>query len=405
MLPPDIASVRANQLSFAHKAVVWMILLFPLPYALDLNVLGGLSAQGLESPLPRIYTGFLLVFLGAANLKSPRPSGFTVFTLATLMAAYIAFALGFSKSPNPRSVISLVLLLAVSIGNPARYAAALQHRQTQLAFVLSALICGLEALRETISPAFVAANIDFSRVSGGFSHPNAFALFLIALYIAILNFQRAGSTKTLCILIVLFSIGATRSLSALILLVLVSALRLRALSLKSLVAGFIMISVVGALLSGELPFSRAEELRSALVAAFTLDTSGINYGSLQWRLAVWQENVGLMRQAGWSGFGMGSFSEVSGVGNLAHNVYVQLTVESGLFGLISYLFGILITAFAIISGPSPKKGLAVWLVLVVAGGSLNVLNYSAAILFLVYLCVSLSRGSSYPPSNGGLLVG
>lgn len=374
-----------------HHALACLLILFPVPYALDLNFLGGLSARGLESPLPRLYTGTLLIVAIWANFRVPRFSGFFIFGVVMLLAAYSAFALGIGPSPDLRSVISLSLVIALSIGRPANYAAALASRKVKNAFVATSSVCLLDAIRETVSPVFVASNIDFSRVSGGFSHPNAFALFLVALLCAVLSFLKRSKAKYFCGSAIFLSICATKSLSAFTLLAIAFIVRSGVRSWKFPAALLLVILVVVVLLSGFLPFSRAEELRSALIAMLTFDSSGIDYGSLQWRLAVWHENVSLMRSAGLTGYGMGSFADVSGVGNLAHNVYVQLTVESGFIGLTSYILSLVLVGFSICKGRSKAEGIAIWLVLVIAGFSLNVLNYSAAVCLLVYLCIAFSQ--------------
>lgn len=381
---------RRRPASHIHVLLVSLLVLFPLPYIVDVNFLGGRSAQGLENPLARVYSLFVLAVAVSANVKRPRFLGLCFFCFIVVFEAVFAFALGVYSVLNYRSLVSLILIFFLGLGHPLDYRAALEDKRVAFAALAAILICTAQAIRETISPVFVAENIDFNRVSAGFSHPNAFGLFLVAMFALVLFYIPKGLNRVLCFVGLSVAAVATKSLSVLALLgiLFVASAGLRSWRFPATIA--LIVAVLTALMLDIVPFSRAQEVRSAVIGALTLDVTAIDYGSLQWRLAVWQENLTLMRSAGAFGYGFGTFSEVSGVGNLAHNVYVQLTVECGYIGITAYIVAIAFMAVQLMRGHNASRGLALWSILVVSGLSLNVLNYSAAICLVVYLCVALT---------------
>src|SRR5271170_432103 len=69
---------------------------------------------------------------------------------------------------------------------------------------------------------------------------------------------------------------------------------------------------------------------------------GIN--SMEWRLRVWQSSLPLIEERPLQGYGLTSFKPMSeqfsdiGRNNGAHNAYIEVLFETGIIGLISFIF-------------------------------------------------------------------
>jgi putative inorganic carbon (hco3(-)) transporter len=231
----------------------------------------------------------------------------------------------------------------------------------------------------------------FFRAYGTFEQPNPFggfmnmsALLAVGIVIGLLHSRKSGSTglisfgkgryyfpwlafATLCaaasLLAVVFSWsrGAWLGLIAgAIILVMFSSNRLR--------NGLLLLFIIGFIGTGVLLVGASRGYGSALSIAgrlsgfqeeFTLgdvrgvDINDANYAVLE-RLAHWQAAVDMARDNLWTGVGFGNYETAyenyalinwpAALGH-AHNYYLNLLAEVGLFGLIAYLLFWLVVAW------------------------------------------------------------
>jgi len=210
------------------------------------------------------------------------------------------------------------------------------------------------------------------------------------MFAAVAFFENQGRLRSAKLVVLAFCVVATKSVTVTVLLGALWLTSIRRASWKLWTAITVFAVVIAALALGAIPFSRAEEVQQLLAGLLSLDSSRINYGSLYWRILVWHDSLQLMSGAGWTGYGLGSFADATGVGNLAHNVYVQLAVEAGYIGVTLYIVSLFGQARLLKSSAYAGQGLALLGIVVVAGLTLNILNYSAAIYALVVLLTALS---------------
>ena len=61
------------------------------------------------------------------------------------------------------------------------------------------------------------------------------------------------------------------------------------------------------------------------------------------RSTFWAESISIIRRSPWLGMGINTYSQMAkGKGGYPHNCYLQLTAEMGLFGLVSFLWMIIV---------------------------------------------------------------
>jgi len=118
-----------------------------------------------------------------------------------------------------------------------------------------------------------------------------------------------------------------------------------------LLVALLAIGALGLHASGRLPASFAARLTSFVQDIRLEDVRGIpineaNYAALE-RLAHWQSALSMFRDSLWSGIGFGCYEAAYrqfalinwpiALGH-AHNYYLNLAAETGLIGLIAYVF-------------------------------------------------------------------
>ena len=181
----------------------------------------------------------------------------------------------------------------------------------------------------------------FNRVYGTFNHPNPFAFytfFILGITIALILSQKKEvitklDKKWLWILtsplIFLLFITYTRSALA-CLFIFVFALGI--LKYKKILLGGIILFLTAYFLS--------DIFQQRLWELFTLDP----YGSIVWRLRLWQQMLPISLWQPWFGYGIGTFDNLAEYyrgfdwGSLeAHNDYLKIFVENGIIGLLSYI--------------------------------------------------------------------
>jgi O-antigen ligase len=185
----------------------------------------------------------------------------------------------------------------------------------------------------------------FKRIYGTFAHPNSFAFysfFILGLLLSLVLITKEKTKSWLFenpylfpAIISTFFLLATYTRTALacffIFLLFFGIFKYRKLLL------------FGLLLFGGLYFL-SDVFQQRIRDLISLDP----YGSVVWRFRLWQDIIPISLWQPWFGYGLNTFSSLVEfyrgfqLGNLeAHNDYLKIFVENGIFGLVIYLWLIL----------------------------------------------------------------
>lgn len=303
--------------------------------ALDAAKLGGpagLDPAALVSGL-FLLAGILWLAVRSQETEAPpSPLIRPLFVLTVAGAISIAFA------PRPLASAVDVLRLATVL---------------VILMVLNRLLVDRRATRVILAAIFVSALIPlamgayqvatgtgfrviagFYRVLGTFVHPNPFAIYLTLVLIlgaALLPWMRIPLGTILAFLLVACAVFLvltyTRSawigtLAGLLTVGLLQSRGLLVLIAISTLVVALMVPSAGARF-GDL----AQQTRA----------SGAPANSLVWRFEYWNRAVNLSQNPVF-GIGLGSVREVTDVGKEPHNDFVRVYVETGLVGLLAYLW-------------------------------------------------------------------
>lgn len=203
--------------------------------------------------------------------------------------------------------------------------------------IFSAIIPILFSLWQLINKSGLIEG-DQNRLLGTFSHPNMLAFFLI-LPIALATFAALnlgkkkvaayGYTIFAGLLIIILALTYTRGayLALAIIFLVVGLFRFRAFLFISLFCGLIFYLSFS-------PFS------NRVNSIFQFDP----YGSIGWRISLWQDGYTYFQDSPITGHGLGTASLVIGNNrdfrlgaNEPHNDYLKIALENGILGLIAYL--------------------------------------------------------------------
>ena len=199
----------------------------------------------------------------------------------------------------------------------------------------------------------VGGAVTVSRVAGTFKYHLEFAYYLV-LFIALTWWKVETSSKRRRYLLLLgvltLLLAGTKSLTGLVMFaVMIMVIILPKLNPVKLISGFAFVGVSIALF-GNSPYGqkRFEQIFNTPLlnpdidvsrAILLQETSFSN--SFNWRLGHWYHYISLWRDHPLLGFGLGSGSEVSGIGIGTHSVYIQVLVETGLIGIFLFLLFLL----------------------------------------------------------------
>jgi O-antigen ligase len=287
--------------------------------------------------------------------------GATLFSLLNAVAPALAF----------KEIAKWVEFMGVM----AFVANELTHRQkrTAVACLLLAAVAesllGVYQFLTRSGPEFFVILGRFVRAYGTFEQPNPYAGYLglvgpLALALGLplvrpserparsdwLCWLGAGSSIVIAIAIGMsWSRGAWIAAAAAIVGVVVASSRRGALALVCLVAVVALAGALGGL--GLVPDSIAQRLTSFLPIAEVRDVRAVevtdaNYASVE-RLAFWQAALDMWRDHPWLGVGLGNYAAAYSAYSLpkwrmalghAHNYYLNIACETGLVGLLAYLF-------------------------------------------------------------------
>jgi O-antigen ligase len=203
-------------------------------------------------------------------------------------------------------------------------------------------ICFAYAGVVTKHPVFYA----FGRLKGTFTHSNILAFYIVLIigvdfYILKTSLFRLTLAQKcwlwiyMVMLLVLLIITQTRSawISCVALFLIYSLLKEKKLL-------FVLILVIPLLLMVPQVKTRLSELTEG-----TGTRKSEQMNSMTWRLKLWESSLNSIRQRPLFGYGLGSFEKMSRSfakmdkwGSAAHNSYLELMFETGIVGLLSYLW-------------------------------------------------------------------
>lgn len=193
------------------------------------------------------------------------------------------------------------------------------------------------------------------RINSSFAHPNAFASFLL-LFMGLVwwKFSLSHSQKLIwaCLLgVLVFFLISTKALFVLMmLLVSIFVMIVPRISLKKLIGGLLLISLVFCLFaSSEYGKERLESIANTPLVNSEISISrGIllsesDHNSFNWRLSQWHTVLEAWKQYPVLGYGLGLSKQAINSKHLPHNDYIRALVENGLVGFLTFL--ILLFAF------------------------------------------------------------
>lgn len=177
-----------------------------------------------------------------------------------------------------------------------------------------------------------------NRIFGTFAHPNLFAFYLvIPIILALLVFLIGDRRKVINILTIILLI---------LMIILLALTYTRGAWLAFIIAVFFItifkyrILFVGTLLALILSYITITPIQNRVKDLVQLNP----YGSIQWRLTLWQDGLGYIKEKPLFGFGTGTANQVifekrgEEYGSPdPHNDYLKIALENGILGLMSYV--------------------------------------------------------------------
>jgi tetratricopeptide (TPR) repeat protein/O-antigen ligase len=424
------ASVASPSLDLADRLT--LVILFAAPLvagrfeAIPAHAMSGLiclaALLALMRPLPAPLALPRLLILGVSSLAA-----------SATLSVFISVARGPSIVALTNWLGWLLLfLLAARLGRTTT-----GRRAAVLTIGASVAIVGVLALSEYLRMSRELAGGSIWRTFGPFAGPNLLAAFLAMtlplLLAAALAAERRGLAITLGALVVLElavlpltgSRGGLAALAGGLLALTLAALLRREWPDRSALLRLFAILAVGMplfiLLSGPIA-GRLVPSGSPPSAAAALAGSTEQAHSNQFRRLTWISTAHMARENLLLGTGIGTFKYVhpryaiAGFTEMAHQSYLQVTAESGIFGLAGLLMVLLSATFTVPRAPR-ATGAERWLAAGLGGGIAaaaihNLIDYSwylygTAGLFwgIMGLLAALGGPAPPPPWVGGERVG
>lgn len=307
------------------------------------------SVGGYQIGVGGVINAFVILIVLFLVAESPRtlPRKFLLAWSAILVAAMLGVAISPTKGEAIRTYLSMCSCFAVFVG--AFY---LVRSPSDLKFCIrvilwSSVIPVLYGYMELVTGSGHGGG---ARVQGTFAHPNIFAFYLVLVVsLTLYMLKSQGNVVT----------GAARAgLNFYILMLL--GLLLMTQTRSAWVACFAIFAIYGLLFERRfLAYILVIPFLALLVPGVQdrlVDLSAGNeyvqyakLNSFAWRRLIWESGLQWMRPDHYlTGYGLESFRYFSlaffplvnqtGTGSGAHNVYVQLLFELGVFGLVGYLW-------------------------------------------------------------------
>lgn len=312
-------------------------------------LLDALKIGGAESALsPSIAAGLLFLIAATWRLYHIRRAGrwvslswmslaFMTMPIAELLSVPLSVSASTSLISTLRlltgAVMFVILEQELGSGN-------LSHRRLMRWVMASLVLVVPYCLMQEITGFGIEFDTDImaTRVQGPFVHPSVLAKYLVILLLWMVAAWSASVRRTRVILfvgilmtVVILELTLTRVAWLAALLGVLYILGRRNWRLVPGIIALVLAAVVA------IP-SLSERISSLFTG--TAPLPGVPANSLQWRLEYWQQLIPLARMSPFNGLGAGTATIVGGDGLEAHNTWVQLYVETGLFGLAALLLTI-----------------------------------------------------------------
>jgi len=341
--------VKGKKANIGHNKNLFYFLLALVLLRPSLNIIGQQEIQ-LHSSLPSFninaVIGGLVFFIGLVFLiRNIKVIKSTPLFWPILIFIGFCFSSIFYSINNPESTREFIRIATIFLLYFLTYKLIREERDWNLllkfiliSYVFPGIIAfGQFALGMGLPDEFGG----FNRVYGTFAHPNPFAFytfFILGIAIALILSQKKEvitklDKKKLWLLasplvFLLFATYTRSALACLIIFVFVlGVLKYR----RILIGGAILFLVV---------YFLSSVFQQRLWELFTLDP----YGSIVWRLRLWEQMMPISLWQPWFGYGIGTFDSLVEYyrgfqwGSLeAHNDYLKIFVENGIAGLLSYL--------------------------------------------------------------------
>jgi len=346
------------------------LLCFAVPFGSLFQLSLGAIRVGLtEALIGLLFAAWIARLLAfREGVSWPRLSGpLALFVGATLFSLLNATApvLAFKEIAKWVEFIGVMTFVANEL-NPG------QKRVAVVCVLLAGVAQSLLGVYQFLArsgPEFFVVLGRFVRAYGTFEQPNPYAGYLglvapLALALGLPLLRRsersarsdwlywlaAGSLVITATAIGMsWSRGAWIAFAAAVVAVIVANSRRAAMALASLVAVIALMGAAGGL--GVVPDSITHRLTGFLPSAGIRDVRSVevtdaNYASLE-RLAFWQAALDMWRDHPWLGVGLGNYAAAYTAYSLpkwrmalghAHNYYLNIACETGLVGLLAYLF-------------------------------------------------------------------
>ena len=198
--------------------------------------------------------------------------------------------------------------------------------------VLSAIVPLCVGFYQKPTGAGFSSFLMFQRIFGTFFHPNAYGLYLVLVIVLtylLLHLKQRPIQRTGLLLLLL---GCSLSL-------------LWTYSRGAWIAAVVSVGLIALLTRWRSAFAALGIIVILAVALPQIskrfqDVIGVlGQGSFQWRVTLWKKMISLVISHPVLGYGLGSFYFYS-EGWAAHNDYLRLAFETGVFGLVLYLLSV-----------------------------------------------------------------
>ncbi len=314
--------------------------------SLDLTKLRGGLSPSLALGLLVVVVAVLAIANRASQPRASSPLGPVPRAAALLVAAAATSTVGAAdRSASLMEVArlataaSLPVLLGLVIDRPQRL------RRLLAALGASAVVPVVMAAGQALGVGGTSAIGGFERLRGTFLHPNpfaAFCTFLLVLGVALLPAVEGRARRALHIglpalgLCLLGTYARGAWIAAVVGVVAVALQRRSRTTVGTVIAVLVVVAT----------------LAPSTVARFgDLDegprASGDASNSLAWRLAYWEDALGLVADNPLTGVGFGMVSERLDEGVPPHNDYLRVVVELGVIGVLAagvLAFAMVVTA-------------------------------------------------------------
>jgi len=349
-------SIVLAPFTFIYPTIFFLFFLFARPLAdifSDVRFAGSMNVAS-------ILTFMLIVLYPLELLKRKKlrleNRKFVINVNIIFFILLLISSFSFIHSKNiPISLMDFARFFSIlAVFNYAALYASTKERPLFLITVIlfSALLPLCFGLYQYLSGTGGLATPGFNRIYGTFTHPNVFAQYLVLIFFLIIfllttcTMRKSYRFVLFCyVLITLFALYNTFTRGAWIALLVGVLLYI---SMKTKVHKKVifvpLVLIVLLLLS---PYLQKRWVDIAQHQQYD------QQNSLEWRLHLWEETVGYLKEYPFTGNGLGMYEYKIGV--MAHNDYLRISYETGFLGLGLYMILLCYILFSALRNLSKAK--------------------------------------------------